>query len=61
MPFAVQQGGEPRRIPHVRLLHTSPLSPAPARFPATQFTQHLFTLEQEEYMSEGIDWTKVGL
>ncbi|KAI8476203.1 MAG: P-loop containing nucleoside triphosphate hydrolase protein [Monoraphidium minutum] len=23
-----------------------------------QFTQHLFTLEQEEYMSEGIDWTK---
>jgi hypothetical protein len=31
----------------------SPPSPAP------QFTQHLFTLEQEEYMAEGIDWTKV--
>lgn len=25
-----------------------------------QFTRHLFTLEQEEYESEGIDWTKVG-
>lgn len=25
-----------------------------------QFTRHLFTLEQEEYQSEGIDWTKVG-
>lgn len=24
-----------------------------------QFTRHLFTLEQEEYESEGIDWTKV--
>jgi hypothetical protein len=24
-----------------------------------QFTRHLFTLEQEEYQSEGIDWTKV--
>jgi myosin-5 len=24
-----------------------------------QFTQHLFTMEQEEYQSEGIDWTKV--
>jgi hypothetical protein len=26
-----------------------------------QFTRHLFTLEQEEYQSEGIDWTKVRL
>jgi hypothetical protein len=26
-----------------------------------QFTRHLFTLEQEEYQSEGIDWTKVCL
>lgn len=25
-----------------------------------QFTRHLFTLEQEEYQAEGIDWTKVG-
>jgi hypothetical protein len=25
-----------------------------------QFTRHLFTLEQEEYESEGIDWTKVS-
>lgn len=25
-----------------------------------QFSQHLFTLEQEEYQAEGIDWTKVG-
>jgi hypothetical protein len=25
-----------------------------------QFTRHLFTLEQEEYEAEGIDWTKVG-
>lgn len=24
-----------------------------------QFTRHLFTLEQEEYQAEGIDWTKV--
>jgi myosin V len=24
-----------------------------------QFTRHLFTLEQLEYESEGIDWTKV--
>jgi hypothetical protein len=24
-----------------------------------QFTRHLFTLEQEEYEAEGIDWTKV--
>lgn len=24
-----------------------------------QFTRHLFTLEQQEYESEGIDWTKV--
>jgi hypothetical protein len=26
-----------------------------------QFTRHLFTLEQEEYESEGIDWTKVRI
>lgn len=25
-----------------------------------QFTRHLFTLEQEEYENEGIDWTKVS-
>lgn len=24
-----------------------------------QFTRHLFTLEQQEYESEGIDWTKI--
>lgn len=24
-----------------------------------QFTRHLFTLEQAEYESEGIDWTKI--
>ena len=24
-----------------------------------QFTRHLFTLEQDEYAAEGIDWTKV--
>lgn len=24
-----------------------------------QFTRHLFTLEQEEYTREGIDWTQV--
>jgi len=33
--------------------HPTPLHPT------KQFTQHLFTLEQEEYMAEGIDWTKV--
>lgn len=38
---------------------TSPYPTPPRPCPPAQFTQHLFTLEQEEYMAEGIDWTKV--